>query len=293
MTRLGARTPMNPAAARTVDLVRLIRPVAAGTAAAEVVIGASGGGTTDGWAHWGVLAGACSIFSLVGLANAVNDVVDINTDAVNRNDRPLATGRVSIRTGWLLALTCGAAGVATAWSGPGGPWLATGLIVLSISYSYFLKSTVLVGNITVAALAAFPLTYGALIVHGSPLRTVLGSTLIFLFMLSYEVLKTIRDIDGDRASGCVTASTVLGQARTAQLFRLLFGLYAVAAILIPLAAGFPRTYFAVIVPGGMAPTALGVVVLPLRRSDDAVRRMLRIMTIAWIPGLAAIWVAMA
>jgi geranylgeranylglycerol-phosphate geranylgeranyltransferase len=283
---------MTATLALAVDLVRLIRPLAAGMAAAQVVVGAWGAGTTHVWFGWGVIAGACSIVSAVGLANAVNDVVDVDADAVNRSERPLASGRVSIKTAWLLALTCGAASVATAWLGPGGPWLAAALIALSISYSYFLKSTVLVGNIAVAALAAFPLTYGALIVHGTPRKTALGSTLIFLFMLSYEVLKTIRDIDADRASGYVTVSTVMGQAGTAQLFRLLFGLYAAAAILVPMAVGVPRMYFVVTIPGGVVPTALGAVLLPLRRSADAVRHMLRLMSIAWIPGLAAIWVAM-
>ena len=274
------------------DLVRLIRPLAAGMAAAQVVVGTwAGSGHT--WGNWGVLAGACSIFAIVGVANVVNDIVDVEADAVNRSDRPLPSGRVTIGTAWLLALACGAVGLATAWPGPGGPWLASGLIALSISYSYFLKSTVLVGNITVAALAAFPLTYGALIVHGTPWETALGSTLIFLFMLSYEVLKTVRDIDADRAAGYVTVSTVMGQARTAQIFRVLLGLYAAAAILLPLATVVPRMYFAIMIPGGVLPTALGAVLLPLRRSASAVRRMLKLMVIAWIPGLAAILVALA
>jgi hypothetical protein len=85
----------------------------------------------------------------------------------------------------------------------------------------------------------------------------------------------------------------MGQATTAQIFRLLLGLYAAAAVLLPLGTAVPRMYFAIMIPGGVLPTALGSTLLPLQRSAKAVGRMLRIMVIAWIPGLAAILVAMA
>jgi 4-hydroxybenzoate polyprenyltransferase len=260
-------------------------------AGAQVFVGAAGAGELHVLFSPEVIAGACCIIFAVAVANTVNDVVDVGADSINRGDRPLPSGRLSPRAAWLLALACGATSCLASWSGPGGPLLALTLLTLSVTYSYVFKSTVLIGNLIVAAMAAFPLIYGAMIVDGSARTAWLGSTLIFLFMFTYEVLKTIRDIDADRAAGYVTVSTVVGRARSATLVRCCLTVYITAAIAWPLAVNVAWTYFAINIIGGVLPMAVSGFLRPLGRSPEAVQRMLTVMIITWVPGLVAICVA--
>lgn len=283
-------TPVLHALARVAaDVVTLIRPAPVGAAAVQVAVGADMEPGRSGTAS--VLAAAVAIGLVVAVANVVNDVKDQAADAVNRADRPLASGRLQVSAAWVLAGTCGAGALLCSWAQPGGPWLIAALLVLSVGYSYFLKSTVLWGNVFVACLAGTPILYGGFIGTVSWERCGLGSLLVILFMTAYEVLKTVRDRIADSSTGYVTISTRLGQAATVRVFRTLVGVYAAAAIGLPVAAHASPLYYVIMVPGSVAPVLVAAASLPLARSLATVTTMLKIMVLAWLPGLVALWLA--
>jgi 4-hydroxybenzoate polyprenyltransferase len=111
--------------------------------------------------------------------------------------------------------------------------------------------------------------------------------LILFYMLAYEVLKTIRDIEGDAAVGCLTVATALGQARTGRLFRSLVGLYAAAAIAVPLRLHESPAYTVVMFSGCLIPVMAAAFILPITTSAITVHRMLHVVVLAWLPGPAA------
>nr|WP_270886696.1 UbiA family prenyltransferase [Pedococcus sp. 5OH_020] len=288
----GARGPRSRSACVR-GLLTLIRPVAASAGAAQVVVGGACTAGTRALHMASVLAGAACIFFIIAVANVVNDLVDQAADAISSPARPLPSGAVDRRDAVVLAVLCAVGGIASSAVGPGGMALGTALLLVSVVYSLAIKSTVLAGNATVATLAAFPLTYGVAIAHGALGRALSGSLLILLYMFAYEVLKTIRDIEGDRAVGCVTVGTAAGQLKTGNLFRFLVVVYACVAVAVPLRFHEHPAYFVVMLTGCLVPVAAAAFLLPVTTSAEAVTRMLRSMVLAWLPGLAALWVHLA
>src|SRR5262245_36044437 len=154
---------------------------------------------------------AAGIAAVIGFANVVNDIADREVDAVDKPGRPIPSGRVSVRAAQTLAFsTALVAMICSAALGLGVALVMAVLLGVSALYSAFLKATVLAGNIVVAACAAVPLAFGAA-VAGSVTPTVwAGCGLVFAFMVSYEILKTIADVRGDTAAGLSTVATRWG-----------------------------------------------------------------------------------
>src|SRR5436305_7393512 len=91
----------------------------------------------------------------------VNDILDIAIDRVNRPDRPLAAGKISLSLAWTLYFLYSAGGILLALSiNP-----ATGFVGLLIAlglflYSYSLKRKFVVGHLTIAAMGAALMPFG-------------------------------------------------------------------------------------------------------------------------------------
>ena len=93
-------------------------------------------------------------------ANAVNDVLDIDTDTVGKPHRPLPTGRLTARSALLVSGTAALAAVAFACSlGSYAILWAIVLLALAFLYSYRAKNTVLLGNAIVALCASSPILF--------------------------------------------------------------------------------------------------------------------------------------
>lgn len=147
---------------------------------------------------------------LTAFANSHNDLVDYAVDCINRPDRPLPSGRLSLVQGtwwaWgsLMAALCI------------GAWISTlhlalfALLGLMLwLYNRYLKGRPLVGNLAVAVLTATPLLLAAL--H-TGWKADLWPPMLFAFLLSFarEVIKDIEDVPGDQAMGLSTFPIVVG-----------------------------------------------------------------------------------
>src|SRR4029077_12404751 len=111
---------------------------------------------------WAALSGV----GLGAVGNVLNDIWDEPGDRTNaRGDRPLASGRVRRGTADLLVLWGVLVGLGSAALVSGTVFgLAVVALFLMAAYSPVLKRSGLPGNLTVAAVAGFPLAYGALAV---------------------------------------------------------------------------------------------------------------------------------
>jgi len=166
-------------------------------------------------------------------------------------------------------------------------WVAA-LLALSTIYSLLLKGTVLLGNATVALCASSPVLYGAAVTGEVGRRSWIAAALIGLFMLCYEVVKTIADREPDGVSGLRTVATVLGGAASLRILTFLLTVLATltlsATMLTSHVAAYAVAAVAFLIPVGLAPLAM-------RRSLDAdgIRRGVLMMRIAWLIGLIALW----
>jgi 4-hydroxybenzoate polyprenyltransferase len=158
--------------------------------------------------------GVLGFASLIGFAQSFNDIVDRELDSREPSDRPLVTGELGLASAGVvclaclvLAVCCGSLLNAVAVTGT--------LIVaaLSAAYSVWLKSTVLFGNVVVAALAASPLLFPAVAGNSLNAPLLVGFCQTFVFLVGFEALKTLRDVRGDRAHGLRTLATRCGERR--------------------------------------------------------------------------------
>lgn len=155
--------------------------------------------TTAGGAD--LLRSILAVAAVGAASNSLNDRLDIVVDRINRPDRPLAVGAVSKRVAELQFVLLALLGLALALIVSLAHALFAAVVTaLLIAYSAYLKRTILIGNIAVAAAVGATLLFGAM--SRSPnAGVVFGALLAFLLTLSREVAKDIEDLPGDREAG--------------------------------------------------------------------------------------------
>lgn len=198
----GCRVTARDTVRAAVDLVRLGNCTFAGVAA---LVGAVVGGslavalTPAAW----IAATVTALGTAAG--NAVNDLYDVDVDAVNDPERPLPSGRIGRRAARTVVVVSFAAALGLTVLRL--PPLAVGIgvvnLALLVGYSSHLKRTPLLGNVVVAYLTGSAFLFGGAAVGGLAAPTVLFA-LAGLATLGREVVKDVEDLEGDRAMGAQT-----------------------------------------------------------------------------------------
>jgi 4-hydroxybenzoate polyprenyltransferase len=135
--------------------------------------------------------------------------------------------------------------VAVAWWSSGVlPWLVLAYLFFSVLYSRHLKGTVLLGNVTVAALVGSLPLYGGVAAGHVDAKLIAASTMVFCFCLGQEILFTLEDVKGDSAAGLRTTATQFGAAGSLRLFQTVM-LVASAVCLLPWYLGIAGTAYAI------------------------------------------------
>ena len=186
--------------------------------------------------------------SAIGFANIQNDYLDLESDKLNRPERPLVTGKVSIKTAritcYILAVTALLCGIgdsiiqnmrfmdivkdpehaldfgltgAIILSFP--MWFFALLCALLVAYNRKLKHSPALKNITVAFLCTTPLLYAVqhyfnFSNHNNPeehLWTIVPAIpFAFLLTVAREIYKDLEDKTGDLKAGIMTFPIVVG-----------------------------------------------------------------------------------
>lgn len=193
-------------------LLLLVRLPSCLSGAALFVLGALSRGGQAGVLP--VVLGTLSVVASVAHANVLNDITDREADAIDKKWRPLPSGSLSFRTALAAYGLCCVAAVALGCASGAavGLW-AIAVVPASAFYSYCLKSTVLLGNVTIALLASSPLLIGAVLAHSVGPAVLVRQAMIVTYMLGFEIIKTTADLRGDRGAGMVTVATKWGPRR--------------------------------------------------------------------------------
>lgn len=212
-------------------LVRITRPhnaVVAGLTALLGYLVATGTLTVPS------LLPAVVVVLITAAGNVINDVYDVEIDRINRPERPIPSGAISLAGAKAYAAALFAGGIALAT-------LTTALCLLIalvnslilVIYAAWLKRTPGVGNVAVAYLTASVFLFGGAFAGIEGLvQNVSLAAIAFLATLAREVLKDAEDVDGDAAGGAHTLPMIIGVRRTGLLaFASACG--AVAASLLP------------------------------------------------------------
>jgi geranylgeranylglycerol-phosphate geranylgeranyltransferase len=226
----------------------------------------------------------------VAAANVLNDVCDVDVDALDKPNRPIPSGRVSSRAAFRLA--CFLAVSAAVCSAPLGSSILLFMIVLlalAAGYSFYFKNTVLLGNCVVALCASSPILFGAAVVGVFHSAVFAATALAFTFMLTYETLKTIADRDSDAAAGLRTFATAMGIRASINLLRTLIAILTVAACCASVASSTPVAYLAVVVTTFVLPAWSTVVILGSYATERSMRIGVFLMRIVWFLGIGSLW----
>ena len=167
-----------------------------------------------------VMSRTLLLFAVVTLitaaGNVINDYFDVEIDRVNRPDRPIPSGQVSLPAARAYAITLFLAGILVClFTNDLCIAIAVFNSLLLIAYAARLKRTPLFGNITVSYLAASMFLFGGAL-EGLPglLHVIPFAVMTFFAMLARELVKDGEDVEGDRASGAVTIPIRYGMKAT-------------------------------------------------------------------------------
>jgi len=161
--------------------------------------------------YYEVLFLSLGLWFLVAFANAHNDIADFEIDKINRPERPLPSGKISIKAAYgLLGILSFFTMFFSILAGMKFAFLFFIASLLSIAYNRFLKGLPLVGNFTVALLSTTPVVI-PIINFGLP-QTELSIIAFFAFMLTFvrEITKDIEDMEGDKSQNLKTFPLLAG-----------------------------------------------------------------------------------
>ncbi|MDR0912878.1 MAG: UbiA family prenyltransferase [Methanobrevibacter sp.] len=158
------------------------------------------------------LLGIITVFLATGGGNAINDVYDYKIDLINKPNRPIPSGKIKLKTAKIYAILLFLIAIIL------GLIISINLktflpliivifnSILMYYYAHTLKSTILIGNLTVAYLTGSCFIFGGTITNNSQiiyLSLILG-LFAFLMTLAREIIKDMEDKDGDKKEGVIT-----------------------------------------------------------------------------------------
>lgn len=227
--------------------ISLIRPHNAAIGGFSVFIGAFLTGSIE--PVYPLIAACVSGILLTAAANVINDFYDVESDRINKPERPIPAGQVSRSSARKTAMILYLSGIAAgALINQTALILATIASVLTYAYSARLKSTSFWGNLLVALLTSLAFIYGGVAV-GRVKESLIPALFSFFFHFGREVLKDIQDMEGDSKSGLRTFPLRYGIEPSLKLAGFSFGLLIILTFLPFLYEIYNLIYFIVVLLG--------------------------------------------
>jgi geranylgeranylglycerol-phosphate geranylgeranyltransferase len=242
---------------------------------------------TGAWFNVGLAALTTLLISAA--ANAWNDYLDVEIDRINQPHRVLPSGLISLRSARLFsfALTMLGLGVAAFINVPSFLIALSASLILYL-YSWRLKSTVLMGNATVALVSALSAVFGG-VAAGNVVPTLWLVPIITVGIMGREVLKTLADYEGDLRQRCRTIATVWGRRPA----RIVFYLLVAATLLTMMTPYIFRVYgpiYAYIVALGVYPVVLYIVLrVSHERTGPQLERLSQLMKYDFLVWFLAVY----
>lgn len=166
-----------------------------------------------------------AVFFETAAGNVINDYFDYNIDLINKPERPIPSGRISLKNGrnygyllFLLGTVCG-----FLISYLTGNWIPFIIVLIAdiilYLYAYKLKAMPLIGNITVGFMTGFGFVFGGFSLNNPSIviTSLYLGFFAFVMTTARELIKDIEDIEGDKSEGAKTLPILYGEKITAAL----------------------------------------------------------------------------
>ena len=166
-----------------------------------------------------------AVFFETAAGNVINDYFDYKIDLVNKPERPIPSGRISLKAGrnyayllFLLGTICG-----FLISSLTNNWIPFLIVIIAdiilYLYAYKLKTTPLIGNLAVGFMTGFGFVFGGFTINNPTIVTTSIFLGFFAFVMTTarEIIKDIEDVEGDKKDGARTLPILIGKKTPAIL----------------------------------------------------------------------------
>jgi geranylgeranylglycerol-phosphate geranylgeranyltransferase len=262
-------------------VVQITRPLVCIVGVLYTLLGIYLGGNLVSMLTPTALRATLVVYLVMSFGFVINDYRDASSDLQNHPNRPIPSNRISKRTSliqvWLLAFIIFVIALTLK------PFmLAITLLNMTLTtlYSYFLKSTVLLGNLTIAFLSASMMVFGCLAISIPTPAVWILSLLTFLYILAQEILLTMRDREGDAQFGICTLATRFGTIISLHFFCLITFIFILTSLLVWVLGLASNLYLFAITICSILPLLGSVILLGRSQTKQTIYLSVRILKIA-------------
>lgn len=166
-----------------------------------------------------------AVFFETAAGNVINDYFDYNIDLVNKPERPIPSGRISLKNGRNYAYLLFLAGTLCGFliSYLTGNWIPFAIVLIAdvvlYLYAYKLKATPLIGNLAVGFMTGFGFVFGGFTINNPDIvmTSIFLGFFAFVMTTAREIIKDIEDVEGDKKDGARTLPILIGKKTPAIL----------------------------------------------------------------------------
>ena len=170
-----------------------------------------------------------TVFFETAAGNVINDYFDYNIDLVNKPERPIPSGRISLENGKRYAYLLFAAGTVCGFliSHLTSNWIPFIIVLIAdvvlYLYAYKLKTTPLIGNLAVGFMTGFGFVFGGFTINNPDIvvTSIFLGFFAFVMTTAREIIKDIEDVEGDKKDGAKTLPIMIGKKTPAILATIL------------------------------------------------------------------------
>jgi geranylgeranylglycerol-phosphate geranylgeranyltransferase len=176
-----------------------------------------------------VVLAMAAVFFETAAGNVINDYFDYNIDLVNKPERPIPSGRISLKNGRNYAYLLFLAGTICGFliSYMTNNWIPFIIVLIAdvvlYLYAYKLKATPLIGNLAVGFMTGFGFVFGGFCINNPNIimTSIFLGFFAFVMTTAREIIKDIEDVEGDKKDGARTLPIIIGKKKPAILATIL------------------------------------------------------------------------
>ncbi len=188
-----------------------------------------------------IILGMVTYFFIAGSGMIINDIYDVEIDKINRPNRPIPSGSISLIQAKLLFILTFGIGVIIAILhsilfnlGYLNIILALFFGLIGWLYAAWGKKQGFIGNIIVSISFSIGLIYGAILNSSIiPVYIFFFFLTSFFLLLSREIVKGCEDIEGDKEEGVKTLAIKIG-IKKAIIASIIFEILAIIFFILPI-----------------------------------------------------------
>ena len=176
-----------------------------------------------------IILAMIAVFFETAAGNVINDYFDYNIDLVNKPERPIPSGRISLKNGKNYAYFLFLAGTICGFliSYLTNNWIPFIIVLIAdvilYLYAYKLKATPLIGNLAVGFMTGFGFVFGGFTINNPDIviTSIFLGFFAFVMTTAREIVKDIEDVEGDKKDGARTLPILIGKKTPAILASIL------------------------------------------------------------------------